>query len=105
EIGQLARSFNQMAERVTESQLELLKLNAELEERVRQRTQELAELASRDPLTGLYNRRHFGEVMTREFAAAERYGDDLTCLMFDVDHFKTINDQFGHRTGDAILMA
>lgn len=105
EIGELARSFNQMAERVTESQLELLKLNAELEERVRQRTQELAELASRDPLTGLYNRRHFGEVITREFAAAERYGDDLTCLMFDVDHFKTINDQFGHRTGDAILMA
>src|SRR4029079_14606380 len=105
EIGELAKSFNVMAQRVTESYMELIKLNAELEERVRQRTRELAELASRDPLTGLYNRRHFGEVITREFAAAERYGDALTCLMFDVDHFKTINDQFGHRTGDAVLMA
>jgi diguanylate cyclase (GGDEF)-like protein len=104
EIGELAQSFNRMANRVTESQLELLRLNAELEERVRLRTRELAELAAKDPLTGLYNRRHFGEVMTREFAAAERYGDDLTCLMFDVDHFKTINDTFGHRTGDAILI-
>mgnify|MGYP001070989918 CR=1 FL=1 len=104
EIGELAQSFNRMANRVTESQLELLRLNAELEERVRTRTRELAELAAKDPLTGLYNRRHFGEVMTREFAAAERYGDDLTCLMFDVDHFKQINDTFGHRTGDAILI-
>jgi diguanylate cyclase (GGDEF)-like protein len=105
EIGELAQMFNEMAQRVTESRLELIELNAELEERVRQRTTELAELASRDPLTGLYNRRHFGEVITREFAAAERYGDDLTCLMFDVDHFKAINDQYGHRTGDNILMA
>lgn len=105
EIGELAGSFNRMAQRVTETQLELIKLNVELEERVQQRTQELAELASRDPLTGLYNRRHFGEVITREFASAERYGDDMTCLMFDVDHFKAINDTYGHRTGDAVLMA
>lgn len=84
--------------------MELLKLNAELEERVQQRTQDLEDLAARDPLTGLYNRRYFGEVITREFAAAERYGEDLTCLMFDLDHFKLINDRFGHRTGDGILI-
>lgn len=105
EIGELATSFNRMAERVTESQLELIKLNSELEQRVAQRTHELAELASRDPLTGLYNRRYFGEVITREFAAAERYGDDMTVLMFDVDRFKEINDKFGHRTGDAVLIS
>ncbi len=103
EIGELGESFNRMADRVTGSQMELLKLNAELEERVQQRTRELEELAARDPLTGLYNRRYFGEVMAREFAAAERYEDDLTCLMFDLDHFKLVNDRFGHRTGDKIL--
>jgi diguanylate cyclase (GGDEF)-like protein len=104
EIGELAESFNTMANRVAGSQMDLLKLNAELEERVQQRTQELEELAARDPLTGLYNRRYFGEVIHREFAAADRYDDDLTCLMFDLDYFKVINDNFGHRTGDGILI-
>jgi diguanylate cyclase (GGDEF)-like protein len=103
EIGDLARSFNTMADRLTESRMELLELNAELEDRVQQRTRELEELAARDPLTGLYNRRHFGEVITREFAAAERYDADLTCLMLDLDRFKETNDRFGHRTGDEVL--
>jgi diguanylate cyclase (GGDEF)-like protein len=103
EIGDLARSFNTMADRLTQSRMELLELNAELEERVEQRTRELQELAARDPLTGLYNRRHFGEVMAREFAAAERYDADLTCLMLDLDRFKETNDLFGHRTGDEVL--
>lgn len=105
EIGELAKSFNRMANRVAESQLELLRLNSELEQRVQQRTQELQELAARDPLTALYNRRYFGEVLTREFAAAERYEDDLTLLMFDLDHFKMMNDRYGHRAGDDILIA
>ncbi len=104
EIGQLARAFNTMANRVTQAQMELLQLAAELEVRVEERTRELQELASKDPLTGLYNRRYFGEVMRREFAAAERYGSDLSCLMFDLDHFKEINDRFGHAAGDAVLI-
>jgi diguanylate cyclase (GGDEF)-like protein len=103
EIGDLARSFNTMADRLTESRMELLEFNAELEDRVEQRTRELQELAARDPLTGLYNRRHFSEVIAHEFAAAERYDADLTCLMFDLDHFKETNDLFGHRTGDEVL--
>lgn len=103
EIGELARSFNTMADRITESRLELLELNAALEQRVQQRTRELEELAARDPLTNLYNRRHFGEVIAREFATAERYDADLTCLMFDLDHFKEINDLYGHRAGDEII--
>jgi len=104
EIGQLAQSFNMMASRVTQSQMELLQLAAELDARVQERTRELQELASRDALTGLYNRRYFGEVMAREFAAAERYQSDLTCLMFDLDHFKKINDRFGHSVGDDALI-
>ena len=103
EIGELARSFNTMADRLTESRMELLELNAELEDRVEQRTRELQDLAARDPLTGLYNRRHFAEVIAREFAAAERYDADLTCLMLDLDRFKETNDRFGHRTGDEVL--
>lgn len=105
EIGELARSFNYMADQVARTQGALLELNAELERRVAQRTRDLEEQAARDPLTGLYNRRHFSEVITREFAAAERYGSDLTCLMFDVDHFKHVNDRYGHRTGDRVLIA
>ena len=104
EIGQLARSFNLMASRITQSQMELLQLAAELEQRVEERTRELEDLASKDPLTGLHNRRYFGEVMAREFAAAERYHSDLACLMFDLDHFKQINDRFGHRAGDEVLL-
>lgn len=104
EIGDLARAFNDMAARLSETQFEMLKLNAELEERVQQRTHQLEDLASRDPLTGLYNRRYFSDVIAREFAAAERYDADLTCLMFDLDHFKETNDRFGHRMGDEVLV-
>jgi diguanylate cyclase (GGDEF)-like protein len=105
EIGALAQSLNVMADRVAGSQMELLELNAELEKRVQQRTRDLEELASRDPLTELYNRRYFGDVIGREFAVAERYDADMTCLMFDLDRFKEANDLFGHRTGDAILIS
>jgi len=63
EIGDVAKSFNVMANRVTQSQMELLQLASELEERVEQRTRELEELASKDSLTNLHNRRHFSEVM------------------------------------------
>lgn len=105
EIGALAESFNTMAERVAASQMDLLTLNAELEERVHQRTCDLKELATKDPLTGLYNRRHFSEVMSHEFAAAERYDQDMTVLMLDLDYFKQINDQYGHATGDEVLHA
>jgi diguanylate cyclase (GGDEF)-like protein len=105
ETGELARTFNFMADQVSRTQTELRDLNKELERRVAERTRDLEEQAARDPLTGIYNRRHFGEVITREFSAAERYEHDLTCLMFDVDHFKTINDRYGHRTGDKVLIA
>lgn len=104
EIGQLARSFNQMADQHQHTHERIVRLNAELEERVAYRTQQLRELASREPLTGLYNRRHFGEVLDRRFSEAVRYSTDLSLLMIDLDEFKSANDQFGHQLGDELLI-
>ncbi len=57
----------------------------------------------RDPLTGLYNRRHMDELLEREVRRASRGGYSLGILMIDLDHFKNFNDTYGHEAGDAIL--
>jgi len=59
----------------------------------------------RDPLTGLFNRRYFDETLQRELAAFRRGGAPLSVLMLDLDHFKRINDTFGHAAGDDALRA
>ena len=64
---------------------------------------ELREQAIRDPLTGLYNRRYLTEALEREFARARRESYPISFVMIDIDHFKDINDSFGHPAGDAIL--
>ena len=64
---------------------------------------ELDELARRDGLTRLPNRRHFDEVLAREWERAVRTGNPLCLLLVDVDHFKAYNDHFGHLAGDACL--
>lgn len=64
---------------------------------------ELARLSSTDPLTGLFNRRHFDETLASELNRACRSGSSLSMLMIDVDHFKKYNDALGHPAGDACL--
>lgn len=64
----------------------------------------LRTLARVDPLTQLLNRRTYQELIEREWSAAVRYDSPLSCLMLDVDHFKSINDRYGHLAGDATLM-
>lgn len=61
-------------------------------------------LAMLDPLTGLLNRRAFIAAMERQIALLERHGEGFCLLLLDVDHFKTLNDQHGHATGDAVLL-
>jgi diguanylate cyclase (GGDEF)-like protein/PAS domain S-box-containing protein len=63
----------------------------------------LKEMASTDPLTGAFNRRRFNEVMQTEIARAKRYGTPITLIIFDIDHFKRINDTYGHSAGDQVL--
>lgn len=65
---------------------------------------ELKRLAITDSLTGISNRRHFAEETTQEAVRAQRYGQPLSLLMMDIDHFKAINDRYGHPTGDQILV-
>lgn len=57
-----------------------------------------------DGLTGLYNRRYFQQALDREFARAKRYSGDLSIAMFDIDHFKQLNDTYGHQFGDKVLV-
>ena len=63
----------------------------------------LEELAFRDSLTGLYNHQHFHTRFEEEFSRAQRYALPLSCVFADIDGFKTINDRFGHITGDVVL--
>ena len=62
------------------------------------------EMAATDPLTGLYNRRHFSRVLDQLFAEAQRYEKDLSCVMIDLDGYKQLNDTYGHQVGDQLLV-
>ncbi len=64
---------------------------------------ELTELSIKDELTKLYNRRYFNQILPREIKRAKRYGHHLSLIMYDIDYFKRINDNFGHQAGDAVL--
>ncbi|WP_051279350.1 sensor domain-containing diguanylate cyclase [Chitinilyticum aquatile] len=66
---------------------------------------QLREQAIRDALTGLFNRRYLEETLEREIARAIRDKQPLSVIMLDVDHFKQVNDRFGHKTGDDVLRA
>src|SRR4051794_13669404 len=92
-VAQLKREKEQLQKQLEEKN-ELL----EAEKR------RVEEMAATDPLTGLYNRRHFGKVLEQLFAESQRYEQDLSCVMIDLDGFKQINDVYhNHAVGDQIL--
>lgn len=77
--------------------------NAFLHDRLDKEKTRLEKLAITDYLTGIYNIRYFYSRFEEEFNRAERYNVPLSCMMFDIDHFKKINDTYGHRIGDIVL--
>jgi diguanylate cyclase (GGDEF)-like protein len=90
---------------------QLSELNENLELKVKERTKELSLLneklhlqASTDSLTGLMNRRAFMDEANSKFDLAKRHQRPLSFLMLDVDHFKQVNDTYGHQVGDLVLI-
>jgi len=94
----LARAIRYAVER-KETQSKLADANTRLEKANRR----LKELATTDELTGLWNRRRFLEMLAQECRRAGRSGADLALAMLDLDHFKVVNDTYGHALGDRVL--
>ncbi len=94
ELGDLARGFSDMEEQI---QRQMYELNSSRDA--------MAHLAHHDPLTGLANRRLFEQNLEQALERAQRSGRALALVFVDLDQFKSINDQLGHTTGDAVLQA
>jgi diguanylate cyclase (GGDEF)-like protein len=87
ELSQLAHAFDDMARAL------------------QKREQKLQEQAISDPLTGLYNRRYLSEFLPRELSRSGRSSTPVAVMLIDLDHFKRVNDSFGHEAGDIVLTA
>ena len=74
-----------------------------LEQSLKKSLEELQHLSVRDPLTGLFNRRYLLEHLPQEIKRAYRYDRPLSLILFDLDHFKAINETYGHGVGDQVL--
>lgn len=91
------------AERVISAVAPVIDRAYDFEEAIR-RQDEMRQLAETDPLTSLFNRRAFRERLERELARAGRANTVVSCLMLDIDHFKALNDTYGHDLGDRVLV-
>ena len=80
----------------------VVKVEVDISERVKL-FEQIQRIANRDPLTGCFNRRHFFTLAEQEVQRAKRYQRPLSLIMIDVDHFKNVNDTYGHQTGDVVL--
>ncbi|MEB3264636.1 MAG: GGDEF domain-containing protein [Synechococcus sp.] len=99
ELNTMVKLINSRVKRVNRLTLELEDMNAELE----RSRQELQHLSTTDPLTGCFNRRELHRRLEEEILRADRQGAPLSCLCFDIDYFKRVNDTYGHGMGDAVL--
>jgi diguanylate cyclase (GGDEF)-like protein len=99
ELGKVNLSYEQLVIELKQAKDTAENLAAEL----KAANTKLSELAFRDGLTGLYNHRYFQEQMDKEVSRAIRYQRDLALILFDLDHFKLVNDRYGHPAGDRVL--
>jgi len=93
---------------VAEKTKELKRAKKEIEEELRKKIElekHLQHLASTDPMTELYNRRAFFDISELEVSGAKSNEDELACLVIDIDHFKKVNDTYGHDVGDTVITA
>jgi diguanylate cyclase (GGDEF)-like protein len=121
-MGEFSQAFNAMVSQLEENRqrleakrAELARLNENLETEIQRRQQTEAslrqseelyrQLAITDPLTGIFNRRHFFQVAQRELQRSYRYRHPFSVVIFDLDHFKQVNDDYGHAVGDQVLRA
>jgi two-component system cell cycle response regulator len=77
--------------------------NAMMFEKLADENKRLRKLAITDYLTGVYNIRYFYHRLEEEFSRAQRYGHPMSCIMMDIDFFKSVNDRYGHKVGDMVL--
>ena len=98
-------ALNLSYQELTTQLRQTLSAQQQMAEELRRVNDQLKELASTDPLTGLANRRAFDDALARELAQARRQKHPLSLLMLDIDHFKKFNDSYGHDTGDSVLVA
>jgi diguanylate cyclase (GGDEF)-like protein len=107
-VEERTAEFQHANEQLTQSNAALVRTVADLEvaqAEILRKNDELERLASRDPLTGSFNRRAFYAQFEKAFYESREHDTELSCLMVDIDHFKRINDQFGHAVGDQAIQA
>lgn len=119
-MGEFSESFNTMVQQLDQTLKDLVSKEATLsqtnkellkeitvrkqtEAALRKSEEELRFLATTDPLTGLFNRRHFNKLAEEEIHRVLRYSRPLSVMIFDIDFFKRVNDTYGHTSGDMVL--
>ncbi len=117
EFGELAKQFNDLSHnlnianselqsRIDYADNQLIKTNNNLLDRSKELmdlNEEFKKLSVTDSLTGLFNRRYFEETLADEMEVTKRHGDTNSLLVIDIDHFKNVNDNYGHLHGDNVI--